>query len=76
MENNFFRGFFLMESPPISAFLLLFGYLLLVFQGPKFMEKRAPFKLDRIMIFYNYLQVVANGVFTCVVSLKILNFIL
>lgn len=67
MEANILEGYFLMGSS-FYPIVILLSYLALIFKGPKFMEKREPLKLDRMMIFYNYLQVIANGFYVVVVS--------
>lgn len=48
-------------SSPIPIFLILVAYYQFIYNyGPKFMEKRAPFKLDKIMYVYNAFQIFAN----------------
>lgn len=55
-----------------SVFLLIGGYLYFVLNfGPKFMENRKPFNIDKILLYYNGLQVVLNfGLFAYVSGLR------
>lgn len=44
-----------------SVIIIITLYLLFVLKwGPKFMENRRPFNIDRILLCYNGIQVVAN----------------
>lgn len=56
-----FEGFLFMDPPPIFLPLLIFGYVVMIFLGPIFMEKREAFKLDREMKIYNAIQIFANS---------------
>lgn len=53
------RDYYLLGSP-FPVIFLLGLYLVIVFKGPKFMEKRNPFDLKYIMIIYNILQAAIN----------------
>ncbi|KAM8714165.1 hypothetical protein ACLKA7_014327 [Drosophila subpalustris] len=56
------KNFPLLGSPWPVTFLIL-GYLLIVLKfGKKFMEHRQPFEIKKIMIFYNFFQVIYNGI--------------
>ena len=47
---------------PVPTMLICLAYLYFVkMWGPKMMEKRSPFVLREIMIFYNTFQIVFNG---------------
>lgn len=44
-----------------SVITIVTLYLLFVLKwGPKFMEKRKPFNIERILLFYNFFQVICN----------------
>jgi len=43
--------------------ILLSTYLLFVLKyGKKFMEQRQPYDIKKILIFYNFFQVIYNGI--------------
>lgn len=47
--------------PPIFVVAIIAGYLYTVLSfGPRFMAKREPFKIKKILIVYNAFQIVAN----------------
>ncbi|XP_022190423.1 elongation of very long chain fatty acids protein 7 [Nilaparvata lugens] len=49
-------------SSPIYTLMILAGYLYFCTSlGRNFMEKRKPYTLDRIMITYNFIQILMNG---------------
>lgn len=51
---------FLLMSNPFYIFAILAGYLLFVLKwGPQFMKDRKPYDLNRIMIIYNIIQIIA-----------------
>lgn len=53
-------GFLLVGSPvPVLVILASYYYFVTDF-GPKFMEKRPPFDLKRVIIVYNLVQILAN----------------
>lgn len=58
---RFLKDFIFLDFSSIFVTLLVFGYVAMIFVGPKFMEKREAFKLDRIMKIYNAIQVLLNG---------------
>ncbi|XP_014282207.1 very long chain fatty acid elongase 7 [Halyomorpha halys] len=55
------KGWPLMDSP--LPMLLIGGlyYFFIRSAGPRFMEKRPPYKLERIMVYYNTLQIIVNS---------------
>ncbi|XP_011643468.1 elongation of very long chain fatty acids protein AAEL008004 [Pogonomyrmex barbatus] len=54
--NNWF-----LISSPVPGLSLLFGYLYFVLSwGPKNMEHRKPFQLKRILVVYNFLQILLS----------------
>ncbi|KAL7737233.1 hypothetical protein ACLKA6_005414 [Drosophila palustris] len=56
------KNFPLLGSPWPVIFLIL-GYLLIVLKyGKKFMDHRQPFEIKKIIIFYNFFQVIYNGI--------------
>lgn len=56
-------------TSPYSIFTLVALYLVFVLKwGPKFMEHRKPFNIERILIIYNLLQVVLNFTLVAFVS--------
>lgn len=62
-------------TSPYSIFALVAVYLLFVLKwGPKFMEHRKPFNIERILIIYNLLQVVLN--FTLVAFVSVCSLVL
>ncbi|RZF46169.1 hypothetical protein LSTR_LSTR015525 [Laodelphax striatellus] len=49
-------------SSPIYLLIILASYLFFcTFLGQKLMERRKPFKLERVMITYNIIQILMNG---------------
>jgi hypothetical protein len=51
----------LMSSPfPTLAICLIYAYFVKVL-GPKIMYSRTPMNLQRVMIVYNFVQVIANA---------------
>lgn len=54
-----------------SIIVVITLYLLFVLKwGPKFMEKRRPYNIERILLFYNAIQVMANSSIFIYVSMK------
>lgn len=54
---------------PYSVALLVGGYLYFVLSfGPKFMSKRKPFNIDKLLVYYNILQVILNFALFAAVS--------
>ncbi|KAG5667958.1 hypothetical protein PVAND_015917 [Polypedilum vanderplanki] len=62
------KGWFMVDSvvPALSCFII---YILIVFIGPKIMRNRKPFKLNNLLIFYNFFLVALN----LYITLKILT---
>lgn len=55
------RFAYLPFQSPIHIAIVVIIYLYFVLKvGPKFMEKRRPYKIDRILLLYNFLQVLFN----------------
>lgn len=55
------KNFFMMDRPYTILGICL-GYVVLVkYIGPKFMEGRKPFELNRLMMVYNFAQVIFNA---------------
>lgn len=51
-----------MMDRPLTIITICFGYVVFVkYIGPKFMEGRKPFELNRIMMVYNFAQVIFNA---------------
>lgn len=60
--------FFLLENPPILMAMLLTSYVLLVRWGPQLMKDRKPFELKYVMMLYNLIQILINGIVSLMVS--------
>lgn len=56
-----------MENPT-SWLVLVTVYLYIVKNGPKFMKDRKPFNIEKIIIVYNMLQIIANVILFFLVS--------
>ncbi|ENN80702.1 hypothetical protein YQE_02870, partial [Dendroctonus ponderosae] len=54
------RGWALVDSP-VPTLLFTALYLFLVWIGPKYMEKRKPFKLTPLLVPYNMAMAILNG---------------
>lgn len=55
------ENLWLMGSP-WPALMLDFGYLFLILKVlPEFMKNRKPFKLKKVLILYNFLQIIGSG---------------
>ncbi|CRK90395.1 CLUMA_CG004022, isoform A [Clunio marinus] len=55
------KDWFMMSSP-FPTFFIVFIYVYIVkFLGPKLMENRKPFQLRKIIIFYNFIQVLISA---------------
>lgn len=53
------KDFFFMSNPfYMLGTIILYLYFVLKW-GPKFMENRKPFNLDKIMVVYNVIQIIA-----------------
>lgn len=67
INNNFFFSFsdprvkdFLLMSNPFPTIAILTVYLYFILKwGPNYMKDRKPFNLDRLMIVYNIIQIIA-----------------
>lgn len=55
------RGWPLMDSPVPMLIIGGIYYFFIKHAGPKFMEKRPPYKLEKIMVYYNTFQVIVNS---------------
>ena len=54
-------GYFMMTSP-IPSFVITALYIYAVSWGlPKFMDKRQPYELRKIMLVYNFAMVILSG---------------
>lgn len=53
---------------PIPMLLLVSIYLLFVGMGKKWMEHRPPVRIDRIIIVYNIVQIIANSALVLMVG--------
>ncbi|KAK5645110.1 hypothetical protein RI129_006410 [Pyrocoelia pectoralis] len=52
------KDLFLMSSPfPTIAIMLIYLYFIFIL-GPKLMEKRSPFKINKILVIYNMIQII------------------
>lgn len=56
-----------MQSP-LPMVLLVAGYLFIVQTGKKWMEHRQPLPIERLVIAYNFVQIVINSVLVLVVG--------
>lgn len=56
-----------MQSP-LPMLLLVAAYLFIVQTGRKWMEHRQPLQIDRLIIAYNFAQIVVNSILVLVVS--------
>lgn len=63
------KDMFLSGSPLPTLGLLGLYYYFIFDIGPKLMQNRPAFKLERIMLIYNLFQVIANGYIVFVVRL-------
>lgn len=54
-------GDWLLMSSPYPTFVLTALYLLIVYFGPKVMEKREPFSLKNFIIVYNFFLVLLSA---------------
>lgn len=62
-------------TSPLPMVILVSAYLYFVRNGKSFMEHRKPFKIERIIIAYNILQIIANtALFLIVSSSTYINF--
>lgn len=58
-----------LSDTPLPTLTILGLYYYFIFKlGPKLMENRPAFKLEKIMLLYNLIQVIANGYIVFVVS--------
>lgn len=48
-------------SDPIQPTLIIIAYLLFVYYGPKWMEKRNPMRLQEILVVYNFSMVLFSA---------------
>lgn len=55
------KNWFLLNDNPIYIILILLGYYLIVWIGPKLMRNRKPFELQTFMVIYNSLLVVLSA---------------
>lgn len=53
----------------MSFFLVVGGYVYFAQIGPKLMENRKPYNIKKIIIIYNIVQIIVNGLFTITVSI-------
>lgn len=51
---------FLVYNPIHPIIILILYYHFIYNYGPKFMQNRKPFKLEKLLIAYNIFQIVAN----------------
>lgn len=56
-------------SSPWPMLLLISAYLFIVATGKKWMEHRKPMQIERIIILYNFIQIIANSIIVLTVSL-------
>jgi len=54
------NGWFMMESPVPSAIICL-AYVIFVLLGPTIMKTREPFKINELLIAYNFAMIVLSG---------------
>ncbi|KAI5643772.1 GNS1/SUR4 family domain-containing protein [Phthorimaea operculella] len=47
---------------PVPILLILTSYFLMIAIGPRLMKNRAPFKLDKMLMYYNGIQVIISAV--------------
>lgn len=57
---------------PLPTLILVTLYLFIVFNGPKFMEKRKPFQLRSVLVIYN-LAITGLNAWIAIEVLKLLN---
>ena len=50
----------LIGDSPLPAMSIVIAYALFCKYGPQYMESRKPFELKKVMLVYNFLQVVMN----------------
>lgn len=55
-------------SSPLPIVIVISAYLYFIRNGKSIMEHRKPFKIERIIIAYNIIQIIANSVIFLVVS--------
>jgi GNS1/SUR4 family len=60
-----------MESHFLFVFSILAAYIGLITWGPKLMHKFQKFELKKLMIVYNIIQVLANGIYFVLVRISI-----
>ncbi|XP_049866230.1 uncharacterized protein LOC126366929 [Pectinophora gossypiella] len=53
-------SYFLMSSP-VPVLIIICAYFLMVAVGPRLMKNRAPFKLEKILLVYNALQILVSA---------------
>lgn len=70
------KKFFLLENPPTLFAMILISYVLMVKYGPKFMKDRKPFELKAVMMTYNLVQILINGIVSLMVSAINFHFLL
>lgn len=63
----------LMGHSPLPLIALLTMYAAMVKVGPKLMRNRKPFELKRVMIFYNFTQIILNLLLAVSVSLSLIS---
>lgn len=59
------NNWFMMSSPFPTLFICLFYAYFVKVLGPKLMENRKPFELKRILLFYNFFQVIFSAWLFC-----------
>lgn len=65
-------NWFMMSSPVPSALICL-SYVIFVLLGPTIMKNREPFKINHILIVYNFLMVILSGYLFYEVNVHPLN---
>lgn len=70
------NNWFMMSSPFPTLFICLFYAYFVKVLGPKLMENRKPFDLKRILLFYNFFQVIFSAWLFCEVRKFIKKFFL
>lgn len=66
-------NFPLVGHSPLPLIALLIMYAAMVKVGPKMMRNRKPFELKRVMIFYNFTQIILNLILAVSVSLSLIR---